>query len=119
MSFFKKIFGIIASLGFVCMLAISAFFIISFVRNEQKIEKNEQKIDIYLENQIEEFQYSIFNETLNLTVIFLDDNGEDYFLSYAYYYFDTYGFKINLLVLTENKNYFIVINNSENSCVLV
>ncbi len=118
MSFFKKIFGIIASFGFVAILLIVSFLLVILTNKEDTHLDENQEIAIYLKEEIKEFDYKTHNNDLNLTVIFKEDKKEDYCLSYAYYYYDTYDYKINLIVKNSDNYLFITVINDEKSSLI-
>ncbi len=115
MSFFKKILGIMASFGFVIMLFIVCGLLI--VLNENKIinyQINDDMIEIYKKEEIENIKIINLEEKLKINVKFKNDHFDKYYLAYGYYYLDKYKKDIEIFVKEslENKLINIYCDNS-------
>ncbi len=119
MSFFKRIFGIFASLGFVSILIIVSFMLVNLKKDNYIYQyETDEKIEVFQQEEIENVNIFTIEHTLKISVEFKEDKEIDYALSYGYHYYDKYLYVVNLTVLNSNNNIFITIINDENSSVL-
>lgn len=119
MSFFKKTFGVIASLGFVTLLMVISFVVSILFFKENTSSSNKEEVEIYLKEEVKNFLYRIDKNNLNITVEFKEEKNNAYYVSYAYYYYDEYDYKVNMTVESENKYIFVTVIDSENSNIFI
>lgn len=119
MSFFKRIFGILSSLGFVFILIVLSFMLVNLKKDDYKYKyEDNEEIEVFQQEEIKNIDIFIIENTLKISVEFIEDKEIDYALSYGYHYFDKYLYIVNLTVLNSKNNIFIIITSNENSSVL-
>ncbi len=115
MSFFKRLSSFIAGIGFLFLLLTVVFFSFTALDNKPtnrldvKISFDYQAI--YLKEDVDFLTYHEDNNTIYLNVSFKKSHDKNYYLSYAYYYFDKYNRSIHLITEDEKTSYVITINN--------
>ncbi len=120
MSFFKRVFGIFAALGFVSILLIVSFMIVNLKKDNYIYQyESDDNIEIFQQEEINNINIFTIEHTLKISVEFKEDKEIDYALSYGYHYYDKYLYVVNLTIVNSNNNIFVTIINDENSSVLI
>ncbi len=103
MKFFKFIYGLIKSIGFVFILFIASGFITSFAYYDHIIGTTNEKEDlmIYQSEKIKSFS-SYGKEQLNIDIAFKEETTDYYKMMYAYYYFDLKKIPVQTFFVEEN-----------------
>lgn len=103
MKFFKFIYGLIKSIGFVFILFIVSGFITSFAYYDHIIGTANEKKDlmIYQSERVKSFS-SYGDEQLNIDIAFKEETTDYYKMMYAYYYFDLKKIPVQTFFIEEN-----------------
>lgn len=118
MSFFKKIFGVIASLGFVITLFIicSLIVILNTTDSKKELVKN-NSFEIYQKENVRRIEFYQRDNSLKIDIEFKEIFDKKYYLGYGYYYFDKYNYPIELYINEINKE--IIINIMQDSSAYI
>ena len=111
MSFFKKFIGLFASFGFVFVLFSVVFLVYNSIDNSPKENISIIEESMYLSEDIDESIWHEENNTIYLMVLFKEPHDKNYYLSYAYHYFDTYNKPVHLIAEDNKGSYFVTIDN--------
>lgn len=118
MSFFKKIIGSIAAFGFVFALFTIAFVGISIFDKSNNNSLYIKETSMYLNDEIEESIWHEENNTIYLMVMFKNPHNNEYYINYAYHYYDLYNKPVHLIIEDENGSKIITVNSNGESSVI-
>lgn len=103
MKFFKFIYGLIKSIGFIFILFIVSLFITSFAYYDHIIGTTNEKenLSIYQSEKVKSFS-SYGEDQLNIDIAFKEETSNYYKMMYAYYYFDLKKIPVQTFFIEEN-----------------
>ena len=118
MSFFKRILGIIASFGFVFILFTAVFVGINMIDKNTNMPISIIETSMYLSDDVEESIWHEENNTIYLMIMFKTPHSNEYYINYAYHYYDLYDKPVHLIVEDDLGAKIITINNKGESSII-
>ena len=108
MTFFIKFFkAIFIYFILICLALIITSFV--YYRHDVEEKINKKNIEIYKKEEVNSF-YAYERDYIHINISFFDKKKSSYLLAYAFYYYDKYKKKIELLDID---NYIIVVVNDD------
>ena len=110
MSFFKKFIGLFASFGFIFLLFTVTFVAFHMIDGTPSNNIKVVETSMYLSEDVDESIWHEENNTIYLMILFKEPHSTDYYVSYAYHYYDTYNKAVHLIAEDSKGSYFVTIN---------
>ena len=118
MSFFKRFLNVIAAFGVVFVLWTGVFIAVNLMDDHQNSEIKPVETSMYLEEDIDESIWHEENNTIYLMVLFKEDHNKEYYLQYAYHYYDLYDKPVHLIAEDSKGSYIITVDQEGHSSVI-
>lgn len=118
MSFFKKVISVIASFGVVFVLLTIVFLTVNSLDNNQNIELKPIETSMYLQEDVDESIWHEEDNTIYLMVLFKENHPKEYYLQYAYHYYDLYDKPVHLIAEDSSGSHIITVDSSGHSSLI-